>query len=122
MDGVINNVNNTKLKEQIQNYHDKRTGGDKRKGIRRSGGTRWTSRYCQVKQQLQNRSDFVSLTLCPNYQRYVSEESKNTILDSEYWNKLVVMEKEIENFNITIKTFEGILYKSHSNSYHVLKF
>ena len=109
MDGVTNNVNDTKLKEKMQNYHDKRTGGDKRKGIRKSGGTRWTNRYNQVEQQLENRSDFVWLTICPDYKRYVSEETKTTILDSEYWQKLDVMKKEIENFQITIKTFEGII-------------
>ena len=101
-----------KVREYLQDCHDKRTDGDSRQGIDNPGNTRWSSRNGQINMQLSLRSDLAAACIDERISNYIKQEVKDIILDSNYWIDLKEMQADVTIFQVAIKTLQGMFIYS----------
>ena len=109
MDKVQDVMKNGKVREYLQVCYEKRNeGGDRRLGIDSPGNTRWDARNGQIQRQIDLRGDLIAACVTEEWIRYIRDDVKGIIMDTEHWKRLMDMKAEVLQFHIAIKTLQGM--------------
>ena len=103
-------MRNGKIREYLQDCHDKRNNdGDSRQGIAAVGASRWSSRNDQINMQISLRPDLAAACIDNVWSRYIKPDVKSIILNIDHWNTVQVMQRDVTQFHISIKVMQGMI-------------